>query len=726
MAGDGHIDERAPRRIGRWRLFVDIILVLALIAVGAWSSWRVLRELGDTTDMRFSVIMQMLRPTVMFAAGKGMRDINPTEVPGLEDFYMQRATEFDVAEIPGDYDGVGIAEDSYVQMHYNLMVALGTAWRLLGVSRWAVNVLAAVFFALLVPVIYGLFRLTVGPLLAAVFSCWLAFSPALLTLVPSVRDFSKAPFLLGGVLLLAWLTLRDRRARWLPLWAVVAGVVVGTGFGFRQDVGLLVPLGLAAFGVLVPVPGERPWRMRAVAVLAFLCAFGVSGIMPIRGTLHDSGSASVQAFVQGVSQDVEGRMDFGHASYTQHYDYSDIFDWTIVNSYARRTGDNTAMSSQFSRGHGEAGQRLVRQYWLRFPGDMMTRAISALWLMPKTPGMVEQPDFILHIQPDVHATNAIAETLPLHAWFTAFAGRYGWVLILAALALVFAWRWRLAVFMGLAIGFLGAYPSLLYEFRHFFHLAVFPYWALATVLGLGAWHVREMVRTPRYAVQFGMRLVSFTLLVVAAVMALITVQAGARAVQDVRMSHLYDRYAAADLEPVAHTVEVREHSIVVAPAAPLPNLERAESLPPYETVGEYLVLAFDGVTDPLCVGVEYDEPAMLTRLSRVMAAPLGGIADDESARFFVPVYRIVWPCSDMSQANSAGGCVLNDFVGFHLKEEAFAHFTGLYRVRGGEAFGVWPYVVIPSRKDHFMRHKLGPLDSGVKRDFRQPCVLSVP
>ncbi|HEO70037.1 MAG TPA: hypothetical protein ENN80_02165, partial [Candidatus Hydrogenedentes bacterium] len=391
-------------KMRRWAipLAAELAACVTVGVIGGLSSWGVLGALGDSTDGRFNVVMCSFRAPVMVAAGHGMRDIDLSMYPGLDDFYALRSPEFDLSEIPADYEG-NVVGDSYALMHYHLMRAMGWVWRVFGVSRRSVNILGMLLYALLMAAFYGFFRLGMGRALAVVCVAWLSLSPALLLVCPSIRDFSKAPFLIAAVGVLGCLVHREHSRRTFFTGAAVAGAITGIGFGFRQDVALAVPLGVAALAAFAPAHGEKKVSLRTGAVALFIALFVIVGWKPIQGTRLDKGAASAQAFVQGVSQDAESRLDLGGASYVHHYSYSDLTDFSIINTYARRTGITDPMPGHFTPAYGEAGHALAREYRRTYTGDMVARGLAALWALPDTAATAMHEHILPTIQPNVDA-----------------------------------------------------------------------------------------------------------------------------------------------------------------------------------------------------------------------------------------------------------------------------------------------------------------------------------
>ena len=697
-----------PRRF-RWvvPLVAEAVAWAAVAVAGGLSSWGLLEQFGNTTDTRFGVVMFPFRAPIMIAAGHGMRDIDTGRFPNLHDFYSLRTPDFDLSEIPEDYAGSPVS-NSYCLMHYHLMRAMGLVWRVLGVSRRSLNVLAMLLFVLLMAAFHGLFRLAMGRALALGFVVWLSVSPALLLVCPSIRDFSKAPFLIAAVAALGYLVHHEHSRRVFLAGAAVAGMITGIGFGFRQDVGLAVPLAMAVLVGLAPVPGKKKGLLRLASVVLFLGAFVVLGWKPIQGTRLDNGSASAQAFVQGVSRNAESRLDFGQASYIHHYSMSDPTDFSVINTYARRTGNTDPMPGHFCPAYGKAGHELAQEYWTNWTGDMVARALAALWALPQTAALARHKNILWAFHHNGGARQVLEARSMWHDSFARFALIGTWPLVVVALALLFVSNPRLALFFGVLFGFFGAYPGLLYDFRHVFHLAFVPYWALGVVLSQGILLIRKARKESGYARMAMRRVGGFAAIAIGAGIVLLGLQTVTRVWQDARMNALVDAYTEAALDVVPFRTIENSGGTLIQPAAPLPNLEQAPALGPAGAVGEYLVLEFDSPSQPVSLRIVYDQDR--TDFTREIALPAVRSGADGTFRFFFPVYEVSLWCPESHNHKPGERCRMGQFAGIEVQQEVLESIRGLYRVRDSADFRIWPYIVLPREKADFIPHKTGPLD----------------
>ncbi len=601
--------QTVPARCRRRLLAEAVCVAVVAVVAGVFAFQTALAPYGDQLEGRFRVVIAAFRAPAMFALGRGMCNFDAASAPILDDFYRGSVASVEPARVPSEVKTSPVT-DSYGFMHWHLMRAIGWAWRLLGISTWAVHVLCAVLYAVLMAVLYGFFRLAMGRTMSLVMVLFLSTSPAYLYSCPSLRDFSKAPFMLGFFLIAGVLLTRRQTVRSLLAWSVAAGVVAGVGYGFRQDLLTCLPAALALILVFCRVSGTRLLRWRAAAAGCMLAAFVLAGWRPIMGTLMDNGAASAQALVQGASESAESRMDFGRASYVMHYEYPDLLDFTVINSFARRQGDREPMPGHFTAPYGRMGKRWFREEVREYPADLFSRGIASALMLPKIASLslaeLERAPF--------PSQASIARVAPFHRPLADHFAAWGVWYAVAGLALLAFCDLRAAAGAGLLLLYFAALPGLLFEFRHFFHLAFVPYWVAAA---MAAWAGRLLWRIVRRKRPFlpdasgrslGRRLAGALLLPAGLAAGLALVLAGLWQVQAVSVSHLLSRYQQAKLEPVPIREEVGDHDTLLCPDGILPGLAQTGKLGPFESCGDYLVLDMDYDGRPMGLRSVYEGP----------------------------------------------------------------------------------------------------------------------
>ncbi len=692
----------------KYHVVIELILVAAVAITGWLCVWPVFTALGeDRLEGRFGVVLHAFTAPAMFAAGHGMRNIDLHQFPELQAFYRIETSRFDTSLIPDDYEGYPLS-GSYSYMHYYLLYAIGWAWRLFGISFYALHLLCAFLYALMIVVLYGIFRLGMGRLLSVAASLLAAASPAYLLSCPSLRDFGKAPFILGCFLLLGWLLKGRFTLRQLLAWAFFYALTAGIGYGFRQDLLICVPAGIAMVLFFAPVDAVRAVRARCLASVVLLGVFLLVASPVMRGVRLDHGSASAQAFTQGVSVAVENKQRFGHASYTMHADYSDYYDFTIVNHFARRQGDTTYMPSHFTEGHGQAGSRYMREVMRRFPGDMFARGLASLASLPGANRVAgNETGFITQEHGDF-----LRDRADLYAPLAAHFERWGLMYAILALTLLSISNIRLGIAAALLGVYFGAYPSLLYDFRHYFHLAFVPYWACGYLLTRAARFVvgflkaafrREGLLPPRRTI----RKTALALLFLCSfAVALWAAAAILRTAQQRQVYALLDVLERAELEAVETVWTPEDEGWLLQPVDTLPEFKKTAALPGFESTGEYLMVALSHTGFPPIVRLLYEDRPMVNFSE--WANPHPGLSGgDGRYRYYFPAYELVWP-HDGDAAQD--GAVRGKFKGLFVPGGQQDRVRGLYRIKDAHTISLWPHVAVPEDRDAFFTWKTGPLD----------------
>ena len=175
---------------------------------------------------------------LMWVCGHGYVNPMVPDVPGLAAFLDSGTDCFDcgaipegVRVLPADVSGMTFEEvDAYhpqaqfpgflawQRYHLYLVWAVALCWWVFGVCWSSLTPLAGVLYGASVASAYGVFRAGMGRRLAVAAALLFMVSPLHLEMLPHLRDYSKAPFLVCALMLLAWLVRRGRG------WRVTLGL----------------------------------------------------------------------------------------------------------------------------------------------------------------------------------------------------------------------------------------------------------------------------------------------------------------------------------------------------------------------------------------------------------------------------------------------------------------------------------------------------------------------
>ncbi len=555
-------------------------------------------------------------PAVMMACGRGFVT-SPSAPPQLAEFLNVSRNDFDCALLPAGMTELPLTTPANANWYY-LYGAAAAVWKMTGVSWTALDGLVSAMSAVGAVLLYGLFRLVTNTPVSAALSLLLTLSPANLTHLLSLRDYSKAPFVLGAILILGALVMRPmRRAGTLAL-AATYGVVVGIGYGFRGDLAVMVPFG--AIVVLLFLPGAiraHAWR-NALATSVLLLAFVVSAWPVISGL--QLGGCQYHFSLLGLTDPLTSELRLTPSIYRFGEHLSDTFADLKTGDYAARVLGAPVprlCSAEYDTASGQLYFDLART----FPADFVVRAYASVLMILRVGLAI--PEAMLPMVPFADSQAAVGAYRALHA-ITSPLSALGVLVTVAAIAGAWASSIRLGLAMTAFVLFLTGYPAIRFDERHWFHLRFIPWWAAALVgtellrLGTRAW---ERARLVRAAVAIG----GLLLALAASLGALRLVQAG-------RVEALVTQYLHAPTEAVpAQVVDGATLRVDWQP--------RDAGTPPAHRASDLLVVTLEG---PACAGtgdlglrVTYDAdvPSHDMSTSFTVARPTAG-----PTKLFVPVF----------------------------------------------------------------------------------------
>ena len=190
----------------------------------------------------------------------------------VNDFIGGTSQSFDCKNLP--------ASPAYRVPLYNfqyqtlyLIAAVGGIWAITGIKWSAIFYLAALFAGAMSAAIYGICRLFVHIPAAAAATVFATLSPVNAVMLPHLRDYSKAPFLLGVILLCGSLMKSAGRPKQFIAAAALAGIVAGIGFGVRTDLAIAVPFFGTALTLSLIATRFKIFRDVIVAGVVFVVGF---------------------------------------------------------------------------------------------------------------------------------------------------------------------------------------------------------------------------------------------------------------------------------------------------------------------------------------------------------------------------------------------------------------------------------------------------------------------
>ena len=601
------------RRLCSRALRFEALLVVALFVFASWWGARYVTRFMESGRRPF-FYQDYFEPAVMMACGRGfvVADARPA---ALDDFLFQRTDAFACGSLASDL-AVG-TEGLYQYAWYYLMIAVGAAWRVLGVSWSGLTPLFGILFGVVIVLAYGLFRVAVPPALALPPSLALAASTLHLQNLPLLRDYSKAPFVLALILLMAWVVRRPIRPMALLGLASIYGAVLGIGYGFRSDLLANIPPFIVAVLVFLPGGIRRNLALKAAALVLAATTLAVTA-WPVARFVVTHGGCQWHVALLGLDGRFTDDLGVAPSFYQWHQTHTDEFIATTVGSYRARTGTPGPME-YCSAEYDAATGAYFRDIVTRVPGDLITRAYASVLRVLDLPlywWSAAPPDV------DWSRFSARGRLLSYLAGGVTLAS-------LVSIVALGGFSTRLGAFTLLFALYFGGYPSVQFLNRHFFHLEFIGWWAITFLL----WQVVRFWRQKGDAVQlvgcpdwrvFAVRAGRFAAVAGLLVMFPVPVL---RAYQDRQVEAMTQALLDATREPAA--VEVGPDGLLKLPAI-------AGDDDPLGAAYLDVHLNLAACPDGFGVGLRYVSPNPFYNFSGpIRFLPLGTSPE----RILVPVYR---------------------------------------------------------------------------------------
>ena len=609
-------DHARPVRASRDRWIAAALFVVAATMGAAYV--RVFDRSGARAITDFGQFE--FGAAVALACGRGFVNPDPAATPGLAAFLALDVDRFSCSDLPPTLPP---QPPSLTQGLYRyLMSAVALVWAFGGVSWSGLWPLFGVAYGATIAVCYGLFRLGVGRVLSCAAALAVMVSAVHLGSLPFLRDYAKAPFILGLILVVGYVATRSQQRRPLLLLSALFGIVLGIGFGFRNDILITVPAFVVVMLLWDP-PRDRAglgFRLACLGVAA--AAFAVVA-WPIL-LAYSRGSNTGHAAFLGLMTAFNRPLGIAGSIYEWGYTYQDAFARTVISSYSERIAGQTPV--YLSREYDQATMAYLVQVARHWPADLIVRAYAAVLRVLEFPYLAgayaAAVPYGLHDEWVLRGFNAQRQVLQVLEMTGALT-------VALALVLVSASSLRVALLLLLGVVFFAGYPALQFHVRHFFHLELITWWSLAFVLQ------RLATLASTRTIPSLQPMLTFT--VVAVVLASVPLVAARW-------------YQARHLQPFLHVyAEAPAEDLAIAPEpAGTRTLLRATDLwnrrdPTKPVSAEYVVAEFDPARCPamwLPLTFRYDVAAGAKDLSLDTAATMS--AGDGPTRIMFPAYFQDW------------------------------------------------------------------------------------
>ena len=409
---------------------------------------------------------QFFMPEMAYLACGG-HFTHPETIPGpLLDFlaYRTDSVSCDALDLTQQAGPAGL----FARGHLYLALVTSWLWRLSSLSYLALLPLICILYAAYVAGCFVLLRLFFPRPFAVAGGVLLTLSGSALTLAVYLRDFAKAPFFVWALVLLV-LAMRATSLRGLLLWTASAGVLIGLGYGFRSDIVVLLPVGMALLLIGSALP---KWWGRVGASILF-AALALTAGLPVFTSGGGASGGLGAMMMEGATDPFNEYLDLGPTLYSWGSKYSDELTLSAIAADLGSASDTwIAEEGRPVYGFTQALSRSTEYVAGRadlFIADLATRALKAGGWILAFPALAEQSRNVLD-------PGGITVAFPgLLAPAYGLLG-YIWIIPIglmgAAAFMLCAVNHRPREALALLIGFgvLLGYTALQFSMRHLFHL----------------------------------------------------------------------------------------------------------------------------------------------------------------------------------------------------------------------------------------------------------------
>lgn len=645
----------------------------------------------------------LFAPAVMLAYGEGYINPDLNQIPKLNAFMdtitwfredsLPRVDQFAKTDLPKI-----IPQIPFNTLHDReryLIYLVAFFWRIFGVAWSSLTPLYGILFGTTVAIAYGLFRLGMGRGISVLCTVMFMTSPIHLEYLPCLRDYSKAPFILGALFITGYIVSHTLTQRSLWGWVAGCGILLGIGTGFRMDVLICVPPLLAVLLFFLPRSEQTTWGTRLAAIGCFLVVLLITS-WPVFSTLGKGGNKCHPA-IMGLMYPFSERLGVGGTSYEFGQWGRDAEVFALVNTYAHHK--NPQLNRFLIHGtpdYEKAADQYTAELVKTFPADLMTRACAA------TLRIVDElragPS---HMAPRRMANQFLLAMFNIRLHVEQYLFGHMRYLCLGVLCLLACRNLSLAfAVFGLVLYFAG-YSAVQFSSRHYFHLEVIPLWFGGVfwngVLGMVQGEKRRQLQNAfsdllrRDQVYRSPLLRRMALFLIGAVLVVAIPLGSLCWYQERQVTALFHQYQQADRNPVAlkQTPLTPETTLIQGMNGfgkdQLPWMPGTDG---FEM--EWIMMAFSSADHDIKLNVRYLASDPEADLSYETIMPLSQQRaghDEKELCFFFPVYYGSW-----KQAGPEWAV----FHGVEIPTEDVSLLKSVQRINKPEAIPVLVRSILPS------------------------------
>ncbi len=646
-----------------YKITVEILIIISLVIASYFVGLRYMQNFHGKQEF----YQDAFAPAVMLACDRGFVAVDKKKSPAvLADFLQTKTKALSCSELPKKLAIIPFSR--YQNTEYYLLLSAGLLWKYTGVSWPNLYPLNAVLFALTILGIYALLRLGSGIIIALLVSTLFFKLSFYYGMLPQLRDYSIAPFIVLYLFVLGSLVKFPYKS-WRTIGlACLAGVIFGIGFGFRIDLLLFAPFFILLLLFFTETRITDKLFSKSIASVIYLIIIAVLGYPIFKMLGHND---LFHNALQGFSTSHTYNLGIIPAPlYGYHYKYTDYFIHYIVISYFNHVLHMSVPLHGGTPLYAKVSSQYFWHFVLTFPADMVIRVLASIYNILSFPYVKLANHLFVSLM-----------AVSIMKYFAAIAA-------ISAIIIICKISFRIALIVLFFLFFLGAYPVVQYEYRHMFYLAFVPFWIAAFLLQCGY----NVIFSPKgtYSVtQTEWRRIIIFVATFGGL--LLIVLGGAIGYQNYSLTKLFNKYEHAKVQrlPVLNKIKNNNYTFIK-----LPNFTTGSKA---QGVG-YGILA---VTfnqrlcnrNPLYMRVKYDtwppadkyyglyEYNLMTHTVRLKASKI--------TKVFIPIYL------------NAGG----KFIGIDIPNDESKCFVRAEKIVDTSQFPIEVIVKLPSNWRQLTKHQ---------------------
>lgn len=632
---------------------------------------------------------------VMVAYGHGSIAPSMPAYPELREFLFAERQSLSPEMFP---EPIITTSNSVAEYHRYLIYTVGMVWRVLGVSWASLEPLLVLMLAWTALVLYGLMRLGMNRVLSLACTVLIILSPAMLSIVIDLRDFSKAPFLLTLLLGLGWLTKHRFPLRRICITALLLGILTGIAMGFRQDA---LIFSLFSFTALLTIgyrtSGRKISAAALPAALYLLCFLVTAWPMLLR---MEAAAAPDHHIIQGFSEKHHASLGVYSTTYKPLLAGSDEYAFAAYADYAQRVATPKPKRIWFD---GPGAERSART-WLMdmaktFPADLLLRgyasAMRTFRYADAFPPRSPEPTRL-------HATS-----FSIHRALAEHLHRFGIVYAIVTLACIATYDFALSMGLFIFSLYLFGYVSLQCETRHAFHLIFAPFWVMGFLIQralCSAYFFKRHGLPDRHIAK--QALIRATTFVICCAILAVTPLLLLRTYQNYSAQAVISPILAADRNPcpvmqsttygwtaftLNKTADHEHHSDLYSLCKSI-ALMASPDLRLYHVRSRYFAAEFEGDADLSWIILDYESSLPNNDFSQLVNFPAKSFINGRTV-FYFPAYEILYLFARHEITVNR-----NRFTGIAVPEEHAHAFKGLYEIKNLSDLNLLVSIIAPENK----------------------------